>query len=76
MTTNGQFKSHAHRMTLDRVYRAGFEQGCSGHSTSRHYAFPVDRASWAEGMRDGAAESNQIAGAITDWMTRSRPPSR
>jgi ribosome modulation factor len=67
---------NAHRMALDSVYRAGFQQGASGKSTHRHYAFQLDRAAWADGVRDGKADTKNSVKVIADWMARSRPPRR
>jgi hypothetical protein len=76
MTTNAKFEEQAQRIAYDPIYGAGFRHGYDGHSGRRHYAFPLDRLAWADGLRDGTAESRHKSKAITDWMSRSQPPRR
>jgi hypothetical protein len=72
--TLAKVAQHIRRIAYDPIYGAGFDQGYSGSSKPRHYAFAVDRAAWADGVRDGKAESRQNSAAAADWASRSRPP--
>ena len=72
MTTYDEFEAQSKRMLTEPIFEAGYRDGLAGTTSRRHYVVPLERAAWVDGLRDGAAESNQTRQSIVDWMTRSR----